>query len=49
MNKLTALVGAGVLCIGLGILIASFLPPVILVCFEALLLIVAGLLALKCK
>ena len=48
VKNFSVLVGAGVLCIGFGILVASFLPPVILVCIEALLLILAGLLALKC-
>lgn len=48
MKKLSALIGAGVLCIGLGILFASFLPAVVLVCIEALLLVLAGFLALKC-
>ncbi len=47
MKKCSALIGAGILCVGLGILAASFLPPVILVCFQALLLILAGILALK--
>lgn len=47
MKKLSAMVGAGVLCIGLGILLASFLPPVVLVCIEAALLILAGLLAMR--
>ena len=48
MRKISALIGAGVLCVGFGILVACFLPPVILVSVEALLLILAGLLALKC-
>ncbi len=48
MRRFTALIGACVLCVGLGILIASFLPPVILVCIEAALLVLAGFLALKC-
>lgn len=47
MKKCSALIGAGILCVGLGILAASFLPPVILVCFQALLLMLAGILALK--
>ena len=47
MKKFSALIGAGILCIGLGILAASFLPPIILVCFQALLLIIAGFIALK--
>ena len=47
VKKLSAMVGAGVLCIGLGILLASFLPPVVLVCIEAALLILAGLLAMR--
>ncbi len=48
MKRFSALIGAAVLCIGLGILAASFLPPVLLVCIEALLLVAAGLLTLKC-
>lgn len=47
MKKFSALIGAGILCIGLGILAASFLPTIILVCFQAILLILAGCLALK--
>ena len=47
MKKCSALIGAGILCVGLGILAASFLPPILLICFEALLLILAGCLALK--
>ena len=47
MKKFSALIGAGILCLGFGILAASFLPPIVLVCFEALLLILAGILALK--
>ncbi len=46
MKKYSSLVGAGVLCIGFGILLASFLPAVVLVCLEALLLVLAGILAL---
>ncbi len=49
MKNISTLIGAGVLCVGLGILVASFLPPIVLVCFQALLLIIAGLLSLKCK
>lgn len=48
MKKYSALVGAGVLCLGFGILAACFLPPMFLVCVEALLLILVGLLAIKC-
>ena len=48
-TALSALIGVGVLCIGLGILVACFLPPVLVVCIEAILLILAGFLALKCK
>ncbi len=48
MKKYAACFGAGVLCIGFGILVASFLPPAVLICLQAVLLIVAGLLALKC-
>lgn len=47
MKKFSALIGAGILCVGLGILAASFLPPIILICFQAILLILAGFLALK--
>lgn len=47
MKKISALIGAGILCVGIGILAASFLPPIILICFQALLLMVAGFLALK--
>lgn len=47
MKKCSALISAGILCLGFGILVASFLPPLILVCFQALLLILAGFLALK--
>ena len=49
MKKLTAFIGIGVLCVGLGILVAGFLPPTVLVCIEAVLLIFAGFLALKCR
>ena len=47
MKKCSGLIGAGILCLGFGILAASFLPPIILVCFQALLLILAGFIALK--
>ena len=47
MKKCSALIGAGILCVGLGILAASFLPPIILICFQAILLILAGILSLK--
>ena len=47
MKKCSALIGAGILCVGLGILAASVRPPIILICLEALLLILAGCLALK--
>lgn len=46
-KKFSAIIGVGIFCIGLGILAASFLPPVILVCFQAILLILAGFFALK--
>ncbi|MBR4979068.1 MAG: hypothetical protein IKX77_00765 [Clostridia bacterium] len=49
MKNLTALLGVGVLCIGFGILIASFLPSLIVVCIEAVLLILAGFIAFKCQ
>jgi hypothetical protein len=47
MKKFSALIGIGILCVGLGILAASFLPPILLICFQALLLILAGCAALK--
>ena len=49
MKKLTAFIGIGVLCVGFGILVACFLPPAVLVCIEAVLLILAGFLAMKCR
>ncbi len=47
MKKQSAIIGAGMLCVGFGILLARFLPPIALVCIEAVLLILAGLLSLK--
>ena len=48
MKKFSALLGAGILCLGFGILVACFLPPAVLVCVEAVLLVLAGFLTFKC-
>ncbi len=48
MRRSCAVIGMCLLSAGVGILISVFLPPVILVCIEALLLILAGLLCFKC-
>ena len=47
MKKIGVLFSIGIFCIGIGILLASFLPPVVLVCIESVLLIAAGLLLMK--
>ncbi len=47
MKKLSALVGICLLSAGAGILLSCFLPLAVLVCIEALLLIIAGILCLK--
>ena len=48
MRRLSVVIGMCLLSAGVGILIACFLPVAVLVVIEALLLIAAGLLCLKC-
>lgn len=48
MKRGSAVVGICLFSAGLGILISVFLPPLILVCIEAVLLILAGLICFKC-
>ena len=47
MKKIGALFSAGILCVGCGILLATFLPSAVLMCIEAILLILAGLMLMK--
>lgn len=47
VKKFGALFSAGILCVGFGILLAAFLPASVLMCIEAILLILAGLLLMK--
>lgn len=44
MKKNNKLVGVGIIAAGAMILLSCFLPPVVLVCVEAVLLIVAGVI-----
>ena len=49
MRKLSYIIGICMLTAGVGIILAMFLPKVLLVCIEALLLIVAGFLIICSK
>jgi hypothetical protein len=48
MKRGCTVIGLCLLSAGAGILVCTFLPPAVLVCVEALLLILAGLLCFKC-
>ena len=48
LRKISVIIGMCLLSAGIGILIACFLPTAVLVCTEALLLIIAGFLCLRC-
>lgn len=49
MKKLCCTAGLCFLSAGLGILLAIFLPHVILICLEAMLIVMAGILILFSK
>lgn len=49
MKKIPFLIGLGLLATGFGILVSIFLPDSILICIQAILLIVAGFLIINSK
>ncbi len=49
MKKLCFAVGLCLLCVGLGIILAILIPDILLICLEALLIVLAGALILFAK